>query len=376
MLCALVISSEALGQEVSSQATSTKESTTGRRSPDRDNSPTDEESGTKAAELEEPLNVGYSGSPPFVKKMPSGTPAGASIEVWQQIAQRMDVSFELHARESVDKALEDLRSGELDVAIGPISITAERARFVAFTQPYARSSLAIASQPQSSFWTRVRPFLSRAFFSGLFGLMFVLAIVGTLMWLVERKRNSEQFPTHPLLGIGNGIWFALVTMTTVGYGDRTPVTPAGRVIAGAWMLIALITVSSLTAGIATALTVSQLGTTAVSTADELRSRRVAGTISNSFARNHGAIAVPVADLPAAIELVKAGEAEAVVFDRPALEHYLSNHPEVELEVSPRRYKERGYGFAVNQGSPLRARMDIALLKLREEGKLDLPTQDD
>ena len=43
--------------------------------------------------------------------------------------------------------------------------------------------------------------------------------VGSLIWLAERRRNAEQF-AEPLAGIGSGMWFALVTLTTVGYGDK------------------------------------------------------------------------------------------------------------------------------------------------------------
>ncbi|WLT37151.1 ion channel [Synechocystis sp. B12] len=48
------------------------------------------------------------------------------------------------------------------------------------------------------------------------------------------------------------MWFALVTLTTVGYGDRSPRTKLGQLVAGVWMLVALLSFSSITAGLASA----------------------------------------------------------------------------------------------------------------------------
>jgi polar amino acid transport system substrate-binding protein len=194
--------------------------------------------------------------------------------------------------------------------------------------------------------------------------------VGALIWAAERKRNAQQFPPEPLAGIGNGIWFALVTMTTVGYGDRAPVTAAGRVVAGVWMVIALVTASSLTAGIATALTLARLSPSRIATLDLLAVVRVAvvrGPPRVAFARRSHARVVVTSDLESAVQRVVRGEAEAVVYDRPMLLHYLQENPEADFIVSDARYIPQSYGFALPLDTDLQHDLNVALLRANETG---------
>lgn len=51
--------------------------------------------------------------------------------------------------------------------------------------------------------------------------------------------------------IGNALWWSFVTITTVGYGDISPVTPLGRILAGLLMLVGIGFLSMLTGTIAT-----------------------------------------------------------------------------------------------------------------------------
>ena len=65
----------------------------------------------------------------------------------------------------------------------------------------------------------------------LFVLILVICL-GTVMYMVESGEPDTQFTDIP-----TSIYWAIVTMTTVGYGDITPVTPIGRFFAGIVMLL-------------------------------------------------------------------------------------------------------------------------------------------
>jgi polar amino acid transport system substrate-binding protein len=52
-----------------------------------------------------------------------------------------------------------------------------------------------------------------------------------LTWLFECKHNPQQFGEDATRGSWANLWWAAVTMTTVGYGDKALATVGGRIIA-------------------------------------------------------------------------------------------------------------------------------------------------
>jgi voltage-gated potassium channel len=72
------------------------------------------------------------------------------------------------------------------------------------------------------------------------GLAFVGAV---LIWLVDKR----DFPTF-----GAAVWWALQTVTTVGYGDVVPKNPIGRVIGSVELVLGVSFVTFLTAGVTSA----------------------------------------------------------------------------------------------------------------------------
>ncbi len=62
-------------------------------------------------------------------------------------------------------------------------------------------------------------------------ILIVCLTAAFLLHLVEGHVQPEKFGTVP-----NSLWWAIVTLTTVGYGDVTPMTAAGRAVASAIMI--------------------------------------------------------------------------------------------------------------------------------------------
>ncbi len=73
-------------------------------------------------------------------------------------------------------------------------------------------------------------------------MMFLIIIAASLMYSLESEAQPEVFGN-----ILHSIWWAVVTMTTVGYGDVTPVTTLGKVVATFIMLIGIALVALPTA---------------------------------------------------------------------------------------------------------------------------------
>ena len=70
----------------------------------------------------------------------------------------------------------------------------------------------------------------RKIFVFLFAVLSLVVVMGSLMYLIEG-------PEHGFMNIPTGIYWAVVTLTTVGYGDISPSTPLGQVFAAAIMIL-------------------------------------------------------------------------------------------------------------------------------------------
>ncbi|AII48851.1 ABC transporter substrate-binding protein [Synechococcus sp. KORDI-52] len=323
------------------------------------------------------LKVGISGSAPFVIE-DGNTSSGISLDIWRRVAEDNNLSYTLIQQPSPQAGIEAVDKGRIDVLVGPISITSRRLAIpgIDFTQPYylGKAGVLLPLNPPSIL-SRVGVFFGWAVMSSVLVLISVLLVVGSLIWMAERNHNSEQFPRAWLPGISSGMWFALVTLTTVGYGDKAPITRTGRGITGFWMVISLVAVSSLTASLASAFTLFLSGATetAISRPDQLNGRRIAvveGTSGMELAQRGDMRIVAAPDLKGAIQFMTKKQADALIFDRPALRYHLKNNPDLALRLAPFTLAEETYGFVIKPNNPLRTPMDVSILRLQRRGHVE------
>lgn len=316
------------------------------------------------------LRVGIAGTAPFI----NADKKGISIDIWDRVARDMGTDYTTQTFPSVADALQALEAGQVDAVVGPVSISSDRVARMDMTQPYFRSSLSILSRTDKlSAWERIKPFFSIKLLYALAIFLFILAIVGTFLWLAERNASPEQFPHSPARGIGNGMWCAIVTMSTTGYGDIAPVTLAGRIIAGSWMVISILFATTMVAGIASTLTLTGLGHTVIDTADKFPGKRVAvleGSPAEEFVSDHGGRAMPEVNLDSCYSALKDKRVDAIVFDRPQLLYFFKQKHEKDMAVAPTQYQPQGYGFAFRRQSPYMPQVDVELLRMKEDGELD------
>jgi len=93
---------------------------------------------------------------------------------------------------------------------------------------------------------------------------------------------------HNFTSVGLGVWWALQTVTTVGYGDVVPTTVAGRIVGSVEMVIGVAFIAFVTAGVTSALI--QRSEAEVEEAERERSERNTQAILNELGQARTALA--------------------------------------------------------------------------------------
>ena len=310
--------------------------------------------------------VGVGDAPPFAMKTKDGRWEGLGIELWQRLAQKLGVQFELREY-SPAQLLEAVKKGEVDV-IPALAATAQHEMLMDLSLPYLTSgtAIALAAEPTEHSWLHFAGRLVLLNLLPVIGFLILSSLIaGTVVWLFEARGNPDMFGGGTVRGIGHGIWWAMVTLTTVGYGDKAPKTLGGRVVALIWMLASVILIASFTAAITTSFTVGELKGKVRGLSD-LPNVRV-GSLSHSqalsFLAKRGITVRPFESGEDGLQAIVDKKIDAFVFNEAVLRHLVRTEFPGRVQVLPGTFDHYYVSMAVPSGSSLREPLNRALLEI-------------
>jgi ABC-type amino acid transport substrate-binding protein len=316
------------------------------------------------------LRVAVKPIAPFVFKQ--GTElTGFSIDLWNALAQSLKVNTAWVEVTTVVDQLQSVKSGEADVAIAAITITKEREDIVDFTQPYFDSGLQIMVQAQSrSRFLDVFDSIPWLTIGTLFGAFIaIMFVVANVIWIVERS-SSERFRKGYLRGVGEGLWAVALIVATGEHGDREAPRVFKRLIVFCMWLLGVVLIAQLTATVSSTQTVDRLNSKIRGPSD-LAGKTIAtvrGTVAADYLTEQGLLYVGVPSAEEGCDLVLRGEVQALVFDAPTVQYLAARRGNGVLRVVGPIFAAQKYGIAVADGSPLRKRINSALLEIYEDGR--------
>lgn len=297
------------------------------------------------------LRVAYAPAPPFIIQE-DGLLEGINIWLWKRVAEDLEFSYELKEMNFSDM-LDAIKTGDIDVCINPLTITGDRSKQMEFTHSFFASHSTVAVAQRSSVQKVgqfIESFFRLNFLRGFLILFIILMFFGMLTWLFERRGNPEFRKNHK--GIWDGLWWSAVTLTTVGYGDKSPKTRGGKIAALGLMLSGLLFVSGLTASIASSLTVNQLANSSNSF-NAFKDRKV-GTVKSSeaseFLKVHFFKDVQEYEgVDPGLKDLEKHQLDAFIYDEPILQYKIKKNDQLKkLEILPLKFDVQFYAFGIKK----------------------------
>jgi len=295
--------------------------------------------------------IGVTHAPPYVI-IEGNQVSGAAVYLWKDVADSLGLHYRFMIFDNLDSLLAETTAGRVDLMLTPRTITRDRMRSVTLTVPFMTSKPAALVRAVREY-PIIRVFKNMVTKAALkvYGVAFLfIFLFAFLIWVVERKKNPTMF--HPSArGIFDGIWWATVTMATVGYGDTVPRSRLGRVITIFWIFYAFSLLFLITSEVAAELTVAKLEQRSVGIRElrDMKTITIENTgYSDALTVNHVRHA-NVKSVLLGFEEVRFGKFDALVFDRAILQYIADlKDREHELLILPTDLNEQYLCFTGNK----------------------------
>jgi len=323
-----------------------------------------------------PVTVAVRVLPPFVVQQ-NGQLSGFSVDLWNAIAAKRHWTTHFDVVPDVDAQLAAVSAKKDDVAVGAVSITADRDLRYDFSQPILSGGLQILTRtqktgPEATAFDSLMHLLFSPSVLVWLGIAVGLTIVPAhIVWFLERRHPEGMLGSKSYFpGIFQAFFWGMGTLAT--QADAMPRHWGSRIVAVLWMFTSVVFVAFYTATLTASLTVQQFRSS-INGPDDLPGKAVAtvvGTTSADYLRDSGVKATAFPDIDTAVKALTDKKADAVVYDAPVLQYIANADGTGAIGVVGPVFHAGDYGYAFANGSVLRKEVDATLLGLRESGEYD------
>ncbi|XP_040031506.1 glutamate receptor 1a isoform X1 [Gasterosteus aculeatus] len=319
----------------------------------------------------------------------------------------------------------ELVYGKADVAVAPLTITLVREEVIDFSKPFMSLGISIMIKKPTKSKPGVFSFLDPLAYEIWMCIVFAYIGVSVVLFLVSRfspyewhaedyeEGGEPQTPTQASatngmqgqtqtqqstnqqspeqtneFGIFNSLWFSLGAFMQQGC-DISPRSLSGRIVGGVWWFFTLIIISSYTANLAAFLTVERMVSPIESAEDLAKQTEIAygtldaGSTKEFFRRSKIAVfekmwsymkaadpSVFVKTTDEGVMRVRKSKGKYAYLLESTMNEYIEQRKPCDTMKVGGNLDSKGYGIATPKGSPLRNPVNLAVLKLNEQGLLD------
>ncbi|XP_023184723.1 glutamate receptor 3-like isoform X3 [Xiphophorus maculatus] len=339
---------------------------------------------------------------------------GYCVDLASEIAKHVGIKYKLSivmdgkygARDPETKAwngmVGELVYGRADIAVAPLTITLVREEVIDFSKPFMSLGISIMIKKPQKSKPGVFSFLDPLAYEIWMCIVFAYIGVSVVLFLVSRfspyewnleeqdETKDPQTPPDPPndFGIFNSLWFSLGAFMQQGC-DISPRSLSGRIVGGVWWFFTLIIISSYTANLAAFLTVERMVSPIESAEDLAKQTEIAygtldsGSTKEFFRRSKIAVyekmwsymksAEPnvfVKTTPDGVARVRKSKGKFAFLLESTMNEYIEQRKPCDTMKVGGNLDSKGYGVATPKGSALRTPVNLAVLKLSEQGILD------
>lgn len=314
---------------------------------------------------------------PMIMKDNNDNLTGFDIEIAQEAAKIMDMTLFYSMCNSLDEMFTSIQDktflgGEAMIGAAGITITKDREEKIDFSHEYFPTGLKILIRDdnKTSILSQMKNYLDMMpKLLPIFIIMLSYCFIGSLMiWFFEK--GNKMFDDNPR-GIFDGFYWINVVLTTVGFGDKVPLSSRGKFLTVLLMWTGIFCIVPMVTGtIASELTSNKLSSY-IQCKEDLRGKKIAvkkGTVASKQMEGRGSDILYVDNIEEGVSCLKHGIVDAVVHDAPAILYAEKNHKG--LKALEETFEKQGYGFIFPSNSPYREKFNRALLELKENGTYD------